>query len=53
MANMIGYNDWQVEYPWNIEECLKCSSWDGTGCSRTACCRTKTYIYIDGKCVEI
>ena len=53
MTNMIGYNDWQVEYPWNIHDCIKCSAWNGTGCTLTACCRTKTYYYKDGKLVEL
>ena len=45
---MIGYNDWIVEHPWNIHDCIKCSAWNGTGCTLTACCRTSTYIYING-----
>jgi len=54
MATMIGYNDWIVEYPWNIHDCIKCGAWNGTACTLTACCRTKTYYYDkDGKCVEI
>jgi len=56
---MIGYNDWIEEYPWivespwNIHDCLNCGAWNGVGCILTACCRTKTYVYIDGKRVEI
>lgn len=41
----------QISY--NLEYCLKCSAWIGNGCSLTACSRTKTYIYIDGKCIEL
>lgn len=52
MAVMIGYNDWIVEHPWNIHDCIKCSAWNGSGCTLTACCRTSTYIYINGKLVE-
>lgn len=40
-------------YPWNIQDCLNCPNWNGSGCVLTACCRSHTYIYIDGKLVEI
>jgi len=38
---------------YNIEECIKCGARNGTGCTLTACSRNRTYIYIDGECVEI
>jgi len=33
-------------------DCFHCPNWNGTGCILTACCMTKTYLYINGKLVE-
>ena len=33
--------------------CFTCPSWNGTGCSLTACCMIKMHVHVDGRAEEI
>ena len=34
-------------------DCFTCPSWNSGGCTLTSCCMTKTYVYVNGKLIEL